>query len=330
MAHISTPTIDRPMGDGPTLRRPSAAERRSALAVLLTGRDAPNQPAVDHFLNFADQQQLSLDGLWSAYDGQTPLFSALIIPGSGRTAVLFSAPISSEQLKPTAVGLVRHVVDQQPPESIRLIQVLLEPSQKREEQMLVEAGFHRLAGLTYMRRSCMNRGPTAPPAEVSDDTAKGFITCDGRRLDRISWDEDHHDAFARAIDASYEDTLDCPGLVGVRTMDDIIAGHKAVGRFEPGLWSAYYDGDEPAAVLLLNPLIDRHELELVYLGLSPRYRGKGLATSLMHHAFAQAGARNDTGIHLAVDQANAPALQLYQRLGFRATGRKVAMIDVLK
>ena len=103
-----------------------------------------------------------------------------------------------------------------------------------------------------------------------------------------------------------------------------------MGRFEPKLWSAYYRDDQPVAVLLLNRLIDRAELELVYLGLSPAFRGKGLGKRLMQHALSLARAHNDTGIHLAVDQQNAPAMQLYKGLGFRATGRKVAMIYILK
>ena len=56
----------------------------------------------------------------------------------------------------------------------------------------------------------------------------------------------------------------------------------------------------------------------------------GLATRLMQRALAVARVRGDAGIHLAVDQANTPAVRLYQHLGFRATARKLAMIYVLK
>lgn len=331
MAHITTPPIDLSAGGGPVIRRPSEAERRSALAVLLTGRADPSQAAVDHFLAFTSEHQMPLDGLWAAYDGPTPVHSSLIIPGAGRTAVLFISPVPNERAIQQAGRLYRVVIDQQSPEAVRLIQVLLEPAQARERQALRQAGFTQLASLIYMRRSCYGemKGVGAGPRN-GGDTADGPITVAGKPLTRYPWGEAHADRFAEAIDASYEKTLDCPGLVGVRDIEDIIAGHRAVGRFEPTLWSAYFEGEAPAAVLLLNPLVDRRELELVYLGLTPAYRGMGLATTLMRRAFASAKALHYTGIHLAVDQDNAPAMGLYQSLGFRATGRKTAMIYVLK
>ncbi len=329
MAHISPPPINQPMDGTPRFRQPGPDERRSALAVLLTGRPTPSQPAVDHFINFAQQQNLSLEGLWAAYVGQTPIYASLIITGIGKTAVLFISPVLATDLIPLASELIASVLHVQAPSEICLIQVLLEPTQQREEQALIQAGFNRLASLKYMRRSSLGTlGSEGLAGRATDPTAP--IECDGKALTSLTWQDDRHDQFARAIESSYLDTKDCPELVGVRQIDDIIAGHMAVGRFEPNLWSVYYQDNQPAAVLLLNRLIDRAELELVYLGLSPAFRGKGLATRLMQHALALARTNNDSGIHLAVDQENAPAMKLYNGLGFRATGRKVAMIYVLK
>ena len=324
MAHISPPSIGQPLDDAQRYRQPGPGEEHTALAVLLTGRAQPQQPAVEHFKRYAEQQGLCLDGLWAAYDGQTPVYSALIIRGTGKTAVLFTSPVQSAEQLPLATGLVRMVISQQSPQEVHLIQVLLEPTQRQEERVLRRAGFTNLAALMYMRRSCLSS------QRQPHQGLESHIECDGRTLTRTTWSEAHHERFARAIDSSYLDTRDCPSLVGVRQIDDIIAGHKAVGRFEPDLWSVYYADDKPAAVMLLNPLIDRTELELVYLGLSPAFRGKHLATRLMQQAISLARARNDSGIHLAVDQQNTPAVKLYKGLGFRATGRKTAMIYVLK
>lgn len=325
MAHISTPPIANAWDDGSCFRRPGPDEHRTALAVLLTGRPSPADPAVDHFLDFARQQGLGLDGLWAAYTDQVPVCSSLIIPGVGRTAVLFVSPIPASQRIKFSSDLVRTVLTDQDPQELCLIQSLLDPAQHREEQALAMAGFQRLASLVYMRRSSLGVEP-----DTSGQGGDDLIQCDGKPLTVLPWRDDLHDTFGRAINASYEDTLDCPGLVGVRRIDDIIAGHRAVGRFDPALWSAFYYGDQPAGVLLLNPLLDRRELELVYLGLAPPFRGKGLATRLMRRALCTARVRGDAGIHLAVDQANTPAVKLYQHLGFRATARKLAMICVLK
>lgn len=329
MAHFSTPTVNPGPGDRPCIRRPKPEEHTTALAVLLTGRPTPSHPAVDHFIHFAHHQGFSLEGLWAAYTDQTPDCAALIIPGVGRTAVMFVSPSPDVRQIRVMTELIQNVLQRQDPDRLRLIQVLLEPAQKREQQALEQAGFSSLASLVYMRRSSLARHnlmDADPAATGLTDT----IACDGRVLKAMSWRDDDYDAFALAIETSYLNTLDCPDLVGVRDLDDIIAGHKAVGQFEPDLWTVYYQDDQPAAVLLLNPLIDRMELELVYLGLAPAFRGKGLARRLMQRALATARARDKTGIHLAVDERNQPAMKLYQGLGFRATGRKLAMIYVLK
>jgi GNAT superfamily N-acetyltransferase len=324
MAHISPPSIGSPLDDGTRFRRPEPAEHRTALAVLLTGRPSPADPAVDQFLDFVRQQGLGLEELWAAYTDQTPVCATLIIPGAGRTAVLFVSPVTGSPRVRLTGDLVRTAMANLDPVDVCLIQSLLDPTQHREEQALTRAGFERLASLVYMRRSCLG---DLPGPGVDPDAS---IECDGSVLNVYPWRDDLHDLFGGAIEASYLETLDCPALVGVRRIDDIIAGHKAVGRFDPSLWSAFYCNDQPAGVLLLNPLVDRRELELVYLGLTPGFRGRGLALRLMQRAMMMARRRGDAGIHLAVDQANTPAVRLYQQLGFRATGRKLAMIGVLK
>ncbi len=322
MAHISTPPISRHEGDLPSIRPVDPPDRRSALAVLLTGRDAPDDPAVDHFLEFIEYQGMTLDGLWAAYDKQSPVASSLIIPGQGRTAVVFLSPVSQGPSISLSAELVRSMVQSQDPKGVRLVQALLDPGQHNERQALSEGGFHYLASLVYMRRSSA--------VTASEPHAQGPIGLDGQDLRVVSWDPKHRQAFAEAILASYQDTQDCPGLVGTRQIDDIIAGHMAVGRFDPELWSVYCLEDQPIAVMLLNPLVDRPDLELVYIGLAPRVRGRGLAGRLLRTAIAQAASRKYSGLLLAVDEQNAPAVGLYRGLNFRPTARKVAMICTLK
>ncbi len=323
MAHISSTSLRPPQDTGLHLRHPLKHEQRAALGLLLTGRPAPSDPAVGHFLDFVRTHGLSLDGLWTAYRDTTPIVSVLLIPGAGKTAVLFLSPISSTDRTAPLTALVCHVVEQTSADEIRLIQALLDPHQSMVQQALVDAGFIRLAQLVYMRRSCMGR-------DVATAEPNAALTCRGRSLQKYTWDESRRDLFARSIEASYIDTRDCPGLVGIRHIDDIIAGHMAVGRFDPALWTTWYADNEPVAVLLLNPMAERRELELVYLGLSPAFRGQGLGKALMYFALSRAKQFGYTGIHLAVDDSNTPALRLYQHIGFRATGSKLAMIGVLK
>jgi ribosomal protein S18 acetylase RimI-like enzyme len=135
--------------------------------------------------------------------------------------------------------------------------------------------------------------------------------------------------FARAILASYEQTMDCPGLLGLREVDDIIAGHMATGRFDPSLWYAFYQGDVPVGVMLLGILPPHRSGELIYLGIAPAYRGKGLARPILEHGLGELSARDTTRLLLAVDEANQPAIRLYRHLKFRTSARKAALIRAL-
>ncbi len=338
MAHINTTPPGPAPNDPAEVRQPDPAERRTALAVLLTGRPTPDDPAIDHFVEFTQQQGMSLEGLWAAYKDQVTVSAILIIPSAGRAAVVFISPLITHRQAHDAVELLKTAIRAQNPGEMCLIQSLLDLTQRHECDALIQSGFSRLASLVYMRWACSSpQRPSQRGSNIGNNTSKNEsisenhepIEIDGRPLTTLGWHEDHFQAFANAIQTSYEDTLDCPGLVGIRRIEDIIAGHKAVGRFDPGLWSAFYLDDQPVGVLLLNPLVDRAELELVYLGITPRFRSKGLATRLMHHAAALAAERNYSGIHLAVDEQNTPAVRLYRGLNYRATGRKVAMIYAL-
>lgn len=53
------------------------------------------------------------------------------------------------------------------------------------------------------------------------------------------------------------------------------------------------------------------------LYVAPAYRRRGVGSALMHHAEAWAKARGDQQIGLQVFQHNQPALQLYEKLGYR-------------
>jgi ribosomal protein S18 acetylase RimI-like enzyme len=145
----------------------------------------------------------------------------------------------------------------------------------------------------------------------------------------VHWSETNRQLFAEAILASYQQTLDCPALVGLRTIDEIIEGHMAAGQFSPELWWAVRHGDDPVGVMLLSPLPQRSAMELVYLGLAPAWRGRGLGSRLLGHGLAQAHQRGLTSMLLAVDDLNKPAVRLYQSQGFEVHAKKLAMIMAL-
>ena len=140
-----------------------------------------------------------------------------------------------------------------------------------------------------------------------------------------------HAEFARTVTATYEGSLDCPRLNGRRHIEDVLAGHKAAGEFDPALWFLLLaPGDLPAGVLLLSRSTRTDALELVYLGLTKSFRGRGLGDTLVEHALATAARIGSRRLSLAVDSQNAPALRLYHRHGLARLCTRVAMLRDLR
>jgi GNAT superfamily N-acetyltransferase len=319
---------------GVRFARVTAQDRRRVLGLLLTGQLSETNAAIRQFTHFAESQGLSLDELWAATQAGRPLAAALILPSAGRTAMLFTSPM----VQAAAVGIYTRLIATacggQDPQSLRLIQCMLEPRQTLEHEALEQAGFSELATLIYMQRRI-----DAWPEDASFNDWSFQL---------LHWTEANRALFADAILASYEQTLDCPGLLSLRAIDDVIAGHMATGYFDPRLWYAVYEAHpaeaaaaatgepwrsglgEPVGVMLLSELPQGGAFELVYLGLSVKYRGRGLGKRLLRHGMAAAAARGGTSMLLAVDERNDPAVRLYRGLGFRSTGRKTAMIFTLK
>ncbi len=94
--------------------------------------------------------------------------------------------------------------------------------------------------------------------------------------------------------------------------------------FDPSLWFLAVDGDEIAGTALC-----RHDVgETVHIGwidqlaIRPRWRKRGLALALLHHAFGEFYRRDILKCGLAVDAENVSgATRLYERAGMHRSDR---------
>ncbi len=239
----------------------------------------------------------------------------LWVPARGYSAMLFAPPLSEypETATATREAIVGALADARA-DGIKIVQVILEPSGRRCKTVFAAAGLARLANLAYMERRIGSSPPAPAELELPPEC----------RLE--TYRPETHDLFRTAIEASYEGTLDCPALAGMREMEDVIEGHKGVGVFDPAFWSVLLLDSKPAGCLLLSEIPSRRALELVYLGLAPQARGRGLARRLMKRLLAT-GVRGRFEIStLAVDAANLPAVRLYRRSGYTRVAERVAMV----
>jgi mycothiol synthase len=95
-------------------------------------------------------------------------------------------------------------------------------------------------------------------------------------------------------------------------------------NFDPSLWFLAVDGDEIAGTALC-----RHDVGdnggtgwISDVGVRPRWRKKGLALALLHHAFGEFYRRGVRRCSLSVDVQNlSGAIRLYERAGMHPTRR---------
>jgi GNAT superfamily N-acetyltransferase len=197
----------------------------------------------------------------------------------------------------------------------RFAQVMHPPETAEQARpALLEAGFSHLANLQYMHRSAYDPVPIQPIPETAWFT-----------LPEIG-----EDLFADLIRRTYVDSLDCPGLTGVRTMQDVLASHRGAGEHDPAGWYVLRYRDQPAGVLITARTSFRTSLEVVYVGLVPRARGKGLARLCMHRAIQRARDLALAQVSLAVDAANHSACRLYNALNFTTHTTKSVWIQVFR
>ncbi|MGI9015142.1 MAG: GNAT family N-acetyltransferase [Phycisphaerales bacterium] len=289
-----------------------------AAAARLVATGARVEPAAaDRFLDYACSSAISLEHFF-AYQLPSGEFvaAALAIPNPGRTAMLFiNRPIGRDGKRRTCATVLA-VLQSIAALRLRVAQALLEPRSRAVLGVYEQAGFHQLANLSYLQRPISANTAERMPALPED-------------VSLISWNDASRDAFIGTLACSYVDTLDCPGLNGVREPGDILAGHRATGLFSPELWQLLMVGDALVGILLMNRSAHDAGVELIYLGLIPSARGRGLGTLLLNHALASAARVGADRVSLAVDDANHPATRLYFASGFRRILRRVAMMCVL-
>ncbi len=342
---------------GVTVRRVGSgeAERRRALGLLMTGRDAPRDPRVPAFEQYARRAGLDTSGLTAAFDAQDrPIAAAVAMPSPGRTAMLLVSPIrgglapasapgsgdasgSGGDPRVAAAGACVAATIAALPETtgpdITMAQCLLEPDQSAEAAALKRAGFSSLATLVYLQAAL----PRAVSGRKAREALPGVTMRgdDGACAVQLRpWDEspETRQHFGTAILASYRDTLDCPGLVGTRNIDDILAGHRGspgTHAFDPALWTVAVCNGQAVGVLLLARLPEQEAVELVYLGVADTARGRGLGKALLRYGWLQASRTGARHMLLAVDEGNAPAIALYRAAGFRSQQRRVAWVRFL-
>ncbi len=292
---------------------------RSAAASRLLGPDRGGPDSAEQFLNAAEVNGINLEHFWVSMGQSDDSIrqACLVVPGSGRSAMTFtSAPSGTAEEKELA-SVVTAALARLP--GVHISQALLESHETGANSALIEAGFFSVGVLAYMRR----------PAPARSDRFKSHSEWPQGVFVRRYQSSDDPGLIA-ALDRSYEQTLDCPELCGLRDTSDVLESHRASGHFDPAHWWVAERDRKIEGMLLFNPCPEMGTVELVYVGLAPSLRGCGFGRRLMEHGLAHLVGTPELHVTCAVDERNAPALRLYGALGFVEFARRFAFVKSLR
>lgn len=284
-------------------------DRAAALSSVL-GTTVASAPA---FERRAASQGVDLSHLWTArHDGRV-IAATLLIPHPGRTALLMSTAPRDHAHAAQVGSLINSTLAEgfEVPK-IRLAQALSSPGESLRASAWTAGGMRHLATLEYMER------PVHPN--------EGYVAAVPADFRLESWNPNDRIMLEALLVETYRDTLDCPGLAELRAPSDIVDGHLAAGEHDASLWTIAFQDDRPVGALLLAPSQATDSTEVIYLGLAPDARGRGLGGALLAHGISLAAKRREPNIALAVDSRNSPALALYARAGFRTLRRREAFV----
>lgn len=287
--------------------RITSEELEAALAIVLAAPpDFSRAPArvVSNFIASANHAMHGWLG-FRAGPVHAPAGIAIAALLKGRTVLMLCGPANPAD--PDGPGLraaLTATLDAMQAHDFTYAQVIVPPECDDFRSILASAGFGRLTTLVYLERD--SRYPWVDPP------SQEYVW--------VSYAPHEHVRFGDTITATYEGTLDCPELVGLRAIDDIILSHQGAGPFDPSLWNLLIVDDQPAAVLLCSN--HPHALEIVYVGVRPEFRRRGLAGALMRRALLHARNYRANQIMVAVDNRNDHAMRLYERFGFEAIAKR--------
>ncbi len=289
---------------------PGTPETRPEILALVFG-DLPAEARAERIAALLSDPT-PLDAVRAAFRGDRLVGGVFAEVQPGRAAVVWPPRLVPGEPSGTAERLLDAVSEHLTSQDVRVAYGLLEPGAERDAAGLSAAGFEPVAELLYLV-SLDETFPHAPPPSP---------------LHFEPYCEARQDRLARVVEATYEATLDCPRLNGIRRMEDVLAGYRATGTFSPRRWLLVRHAGEDVGCLLLADHAEQESWELVYMGLVPSARGRGWGGDVARHAQWLARQAGRPRLVLAVDSANGPAVRMYSKLGFHPWDRRQVYLKV--
>lgn len=273
--------------------------RADALRMLHAGLSADQQEALPAALDAERNQGADAFAGLLVATIENAISGALWVQlAAGCTAVVWPAQPGGA----ASAELMQAAADFLDERRIPLAQILISPDAPQDAELYRQGGLEHLVDLTYLALD-----GTFYPEPVADDTLE-FLPAASEEPERLG----------KLLLATYEQTLDCPEINGLRGADDILASYAVQGNFAPERWFFVRHREEDVGALLLTEYQPSGTWELIYMGVLPQQRGRGFGRRILRFALAQAKQAGAPRLVLAADVRNQPALDMYRAAGLTA------------
>ncbi|HWB11344.1 MAG TPA: GNAT family N-acetyltransferase [Pirellulales bacterium] len=306
------PELKYEIGPAPSALKRTALERAFE-ALPLEQRGA----AVDDLLASVSRGERSLEGLFAAWRGDDVGGALWTERHAGRTAGIWPPQLAAAAPEHLADKLLAHALAELESKNVAMVQCLALTDASSDAQRLRRAGFEHSCDLLYL----VSQKGSFPSTSAGADLT--FVPVEPTKLDHL----------AKLVERTYEGTLDCPAMDRRadhrRDCRDVLEGYRATCRGDLSHWFVVLCGAEEVGCLLLACDDRGQSWELVYMGIVPAARGRGLGIELVRHAQWLVARRSGERLVLAVDAANEPALNIYAAAGFLAWDKRSVFLKFL-
>jgi len=278
-------------------------QRAEALRLLYAGLTKDQQQGLIHALNALDKQDASAHAglLVATLSGNLKAVAWVqILPG--RAAAVWPPSPGEPASPPLMQAVSRYLAEH----DIPLAQFLINPEAPVDQKLLEAGQFRKLADLAYL----VADGNFFPPQAPTSD------------LEFVPSAIDNPLRFGNLLTRTYQGSLDCPALNGVRDEADTLEGYASQGTDASIHWFFIQNKGEDVGALILAEHDGGERWELVYMGIVPEARGQGFGWQIVQFALWQAGSSGAQQLVLAVDETNRYALAMYRRAGFIGWDRR--------
>jgi ribosomal protein S18 acetylase RimI-like enzyme len=298
-------------GDLSIVRCPPHRLAEAISLVLVDMAPSQRRAIAATLAHFEDAAELANEPLFVALNDKQFYGASWGQRQSGNYAVFWPPQLVTGNDEATARRLAEAVVRSLDETIVEMTQVLISDEQSDLIGVLKHVGFRHLADLLYLACEA-HRFPSETVREAHID----FVPYGGPLRSRL----------LQLIERTYEQTLDCTALNGVRDVDNVINGYQSTGVFNPQNWMIVRANGEDVGVLLLADHPAAGHWELMYMGLVPEVRGKHWGQQITQHAQWLAGQAGVERIVLAVDSTNLPALRMYRSTGFEIWDKRTVFV----